>query len=292
MGCPVWACREWRGNFFPESTRPSEYLENYSAIFNSVEGNNVFYGLPRKETVQRWAEQSREGFQFTFKFPRVISHELGLTRSREETTTFLKLMEPLAEEDRLGLLFLQLPPLFSPERIDELETFFDQLPKDFDYGLEVRHWGWYDGVGKPGSAEWCLNAMLVERGINRVHFDSRALFSRAADDAAESTSQKRKPQLPYRKNVTGRHPVVRFVGRNSIEQTRPWIEEWARTISEWVIDGLEPFIFFHAPSDRYAPDLVRLFREVLHSYLPGIEPLDLWPGERERMERPEQLSLM
>jgi uncharacterized protein YecE (DUF72 family) len=291
-GCPVWACRQWQGNFFPKRTRPSEFLGRYSAIFNSVEGNSVFYGMPRRETVFQWAEDTPEGFQFTFKFPRVISHELGLRQSREETGTFLSLMEPLAERGRLGPLLLQLPPLFSPGSLGDLKSFLERLPRDFEYGLEVRHWGWYDGEADEDSAESRLNRLLRQHRINRVHLDSRPLNSLPAEDPAEAAAQQRKPRLPFRKTVTGRHPVIRIVGRNHIEQVQPWLEAWARITDEWLNQGLQPFLFFHTPSDRYAPDLARLFHGILSELRPDLSPLEMWPGEVERLQQPRQLEFL
>ncbi|MCK7577878.1 MAG: DUF72 domain-containing protein [Chromatiales bacterium] len=53
-GCPVWSNRDWVGELFAVNAKPSEFLCQYSAVFDTVEGNNRFYGLPRPETVIRW----------------------------------------------------------------------------------------------------------------------------------------------------------------------------------------------------------------------------------------------
>ena len=251
----------------------------------------MFYGMPRQETVARWGEESQEGFRFAFKFPRVITHELGLNRSRRETVTFLNLMEPLLERDRLGPLFLQMPPLFSPDQLSDMIHFLDRLPRDFPFGVEVRHRGWFDGETPADTQEAKLNAALKARGIDRVIFDSRPLFSRPPEDETERASQGRKPQVPFRDTVTGQHPMVRLVGRNKVEQVDPWLEMWADTLAAWMRDGLKPFIFLHAPNDLYAPDLARRFHETLKRRQPDLEPLPLWPGEKESREQPQQMSL-
>lgn len=291
LGCPVWACREWSGTLFPEGTAPGEFLQRYSSVFNTVEGNSVFYGLPRRETVERWATESREGFRFAFKFPRVITHELGLGRARRETATFLDLMAPLAEHGRLGPMFLQMPPLFGPTYLEDLRGFLERLPTSFRYALEVRHRDWFDGEDRPGSHESRLNNLLRGLGIDRVHFDSRPLFHAPAEDPVEAESQRRKPRLPYRTTVTGRHPMVRLVGRNTVDQVQPWLSRWADTFADWLGEGREPFIFLHAPSDRHAPELARRFHRELSRRVPGLPPLPDWPGERVRRERPVQTTL-
>ena len=55
LGCPVWSNRDWIGELFTAGAKPGDFLRQYSAVFDTVEGNNCFYGLPRPETVSRWA---------------------------------------------------------------------------------------------------------------------------------------------------------------------------------------------------------------------------------------------
>lgn len=46
-------------------------------------------------------------------------------------------MSPLA--NRIGQYWLQLPATFSPRDLPALWQFLDALPRDFSYGVEVRH---------------------------------------------------------------------------------------------------------------------------------------------------------
>ncbi len=39
IGCPMWAYKEWVGNFFPEHTPSNDFLRLYSRKLNAVEGN-------------------------------------------------------------------------------------------------------------------------------------------------------------------------------------------------------------------------------------------------------------
>lgn len=47
IGCPLWGYKEWLGNFMPAHTPPSDFLHVYSRRLTAVEGNTVFYALPR-----------------------------------------------------------------------------------------------------------------------------------------------------------------------------------------------------------------------------------------------------
>ena len=53
LGCPVWARREWVGHALAAGTRASDLLEAYADVFNAVEGNTTFYGLPTATSLAR-----------------------------------------------------------------------------------------------------------------------------------------------------------------------------------------------------------------------------------------------
>ena len=65
-------------------------------------------------------------------------------------------------------------------------------------------------------------------------------------------TQQRKPRVPVRRTVTGRHPMLRLIGRNDLAAMQPWLDEWAATVGGWIGMGLEPFVFTHTPDDIHA----------------------------------------
>src|SRR4051812_44448356 len=89
LGCPVWASADWLGTVFTADAKRSDWLRQYATAFNTVEGNSTFYGLPKLETVERWAHDTPPGFQFCLKFPRIISHEHELVNAESDTRVFL-----------------------------------------------------------------------------------------------------------------------------------------------------------------------------------------------------------
>jgi uncharacterized protein YecE (DUF72 family) len=132
--------------------------------------------------------------------------------------------------------------------------------------------------------------MLTELHIDRVIFDSRPLFSAAPEDDAERASQGRKPRLPVHPTLTGRHPLLRLVGRNDLRRAAAWIHEWVPTISRWIACGAQPFVFTHTPDEAYAPRMARMFHEELARHASGIAGMRPWPGENEPREA-RQLEL-
>jgi len=137
LGCPGWGVKTWVGRLFPTATRSTEFLERYARVFNTVEGNTTFYALPTTETVARWATQVPDDFRFCFKFPRAVSHDRMLIDCGDEVDRFLDRVGPLG--DKLGTLFLQLPPAFGPPHLPRLVAFLDALPRGPTYAVELRH---------------------------------------------------------------------------------------------------------------------------------------------------------
>ena len=271
LGCPIWSNRDWTGSLFTDDARADDYLAQYAGVFNSVEGNSTFYGLPRPSTVQRWREQTGPAFRFCFKFPREITHRLQLRQAGAETDEFLKLMTPLG--DRLGPLMLQLPPAFGPAGLTALKDYLIALPPDFEYAVEVRHRAFFD----KGNNERALHRLLTERSIDRVMLDSRALFSAADDQPATLEAQRKKPRLPVHPRATGSRPLIRFIGHPDVEANRRFLQPWFAKLADWIGEGRTPYLFTHTPDNQAAPELAALAHRLLAEQVPDIGALARQP---------------
>ncbi|MEM9365943.1 MAG: DUF72 domain-containing protein [Planctomycetota bacterium] len=292
VGAPVWACSHWAHDVYPTGTARKHWLAWYSRHFNTVEGNSTFYAVPSQDVFEQWADRSAPGFQFCLKFPRVISHERTLVDCEIELREFCERLEILAKADRLGPTFLQLGPSFGPDRLPVLTRFVASLPREFPWAVEVRHPGWFGGGSKSKSpsdshavsvvdpqhwsdSEKRLHELLATQQIDRVVFDSRALFQLPPDDPIEVVSQQRKPRVPVRPMVSGSRPMIRVVGRNRIELAKRFLDGWAPLVHAWLQQGLSPIVFLHAPDDRFAPELAREFLRSLQNAAPDGEDIDL-----------------
>jgi uncharacterized protein YecE (DUF72 family) len=276
LGCPVWACAAWTGSVFRADARRRDWLRQYSRNFATVEGNSSFYAIPSIEVARRWAEEAEPGFRFALKFPRVISHERSLAGCDAELAAFLAVLNVLGTADRLGPSFLQLPAHFGPDSLPRLERFLDQLPRAYPYAVEVRHPAFFAS----GDDERAFDGLLAKRNIDRVLFDSRALYSAPPADEFEVESQRRKPRVPWRQTVTGSRPLVRFVGRDDVASTIPWLAEWAPIVARWIAGGLRPYFFTHAPNDAFAPAMAWSFHRELQRVSPAVPPLPEPLGQR------------
>lgn len=283
LGCPGWADENMVGSFYSTSNR-QRWLGQYASVFNAVEANNTFYGLPKHETAKRWAaatSASADGFQFVFKFPSTISHEKQLRNAGHETAEFLKLLEIFHEAKQLGPAFLQLPPFFDGRQLPDLANFLKQLPKEFHYSVETRHADYFD----QGPIEREFTQLLTELKIDRMLFDSRPLFSEKPTDKWETIAQQRKPESPVRQTVTATRPVLRLIGRNEIPTVRPWMEQWAKIVAGWIAGGLTPYIFTHAPDNQYAPLAAEQFHAILTELISDLPPLPKWPARKVQQQQ-------
>ncbi len=164
IGCPMWAYKEWVGNFFPEHTPSNDFLRLYSRKLNAVEGNTVFYALPSLETIARWCQETPPTFRICPKVSRSISHGAQLENSRNETLLFIDRMRKLGT--RLGLIFLQLPPSFGSAHLPQLEAFLNAWPTDVHLAVEVRHSDFYTE-----HHALTLNTLLSQHKAARVMMD-------------------------------------------------------------------------------------------------------------------------
>ena len=280
LGCPAWSVPEWRGRFLPQATPQRDFLRHYARVFHTVEGNSMFYALPKMEIVLRWIDEVGPEFRFCPKVPRDVSHGEHLPGAPGVLQAFWERLECLAEARRLGPSFLQLPARFGLAQLEELSAFLEAWPRQFPLAVEVRHPVFFEG----GAEEENLNARLIEHGADRVIFDSRSLFSAAPGDAVEVESQKRKPRLPVRWQALGRHPMVRFVGRNRVDDLESWLDDAAQAVAGWITEGRCPHVFMHTPDDVMAPQLCALFHERLRRWIPGLPSVDLTAASGPQLE--------
>jgi uncharacterized protein YecE (DUF72 family) len=272
LGAPIWSFKGWVGNFFPKGTKSSDFLHEYALRLNTVEGNTTFYAVPAQTTVQRWAEETPDTFRFCFKIPRTISHAGKLVDHQEEAISFLEVMSQLG--DRLGPMFLQMPPSYSPSMLEDLREFLEAWPREASLAVEVRHTRWFDA--KHNEA---LNALLSELGMARVVIDTRPIRSLRQDKILEGSvylrllqARERKPDLPVVPELTAPLTFLRYIGHPQREENLPIIDEWAEHLAGWLRQGIDAYVFCHCPDERLDPWLCSEFHQRVSAIVP-IPPL-------------------
>jgi uncharacterized protein YecE (DUF72 family) len=256
-GCPIWSYKGWVGSFYPEGTKPPDYLRIYSRRLSTVEGNTTFYAVPAQDTVQRWIKETPPTFRFCAKLPRTISHFGKVVDHLSEANAFLDVMSPL--EERLGPFFLQLPPAYSPALIDDLRAFIDWWPSHLQLAVEVRHSGWFDGPDHK-----TLQALLASHQMARVIIDTRPIRSLSGDSILKGSvyerllkAREQKPNLPIVLEPTAPFTFLRYIGHPRLEQNAPFLEEWANHLAQWIREGRDVYVFCHCPEESMDPQICR-----------------------------------
>lgn len=158
VGCAGWTLgRESAGAFPAEGS----HLQRYAAVFGAVEINSSFYRPHQAKTYARWAESVPDGFRFSVKLPRTISHEGKLKGIETALDQFA--LEAGTLGNKLGCVLVQLAPGHAFEAA-VARDFFARLRERFGCMLacEARHPGWFGDEA---------TALLLESGITRVIAD-------------------------------------------------------------------------------------------------------------------------
>ena len=269
IGLTQWHHADWQDTLLLRSKYESP-LSAYAKHFSSVEGNTTFYGLPKDETVMQWREETPEQFKFCFKFPQTITHQHQLRSCSSETVAFFHKLAPL--QGKIGQLCIQLPGHFSGAEIPALSQFLKTLSNEFTYGIEVRHLDYFDKQHH----EQAFNRLLNEHQINRINFDTRALFAHPADDPVSLKAKDHKPQMPVHAIATGHQPLVRFITPLDWQWGTVYLEPWINKAELWLNEGKTPYFFFHTPDNIEAPALAKYFVEQLEQRIPNCCLLAPW----------------
>jgi len=140
-GTSGYSYKGWVGPFYPSKTTPADMLAFYAGQLPTVEINNTFYRLPKSTVLEKWASQVSDGFRFSIKASRRITHLKRLKGVEEETGYLLRTLSSLG--DHLGAVLFQLPPNLKCD-LDRLDAFLDLLPDGTPAAIEFRHESWID----------------------------------------------------------------------------------------------------------------------------------------------------
>jgi len=229
---------DWKGTFYPAELAPKNWLEYYAERFDTLEVNASYYKLLHPATFYQMARKVPEGFEFTVKAYRTLTHEIYPERSRgigaeteDDLAQFIASVQPLIEAKKFGCLLAQFPPRFRPspqaqQYVAEFARAFGDLP----LVVEFRHRSW---------ARQPVFDFLRERGIGYC----------AVDEPQFRTL------MPPLAVATSRIGYVRFHGRN--------YDDW------WKGDAKKRYDYLYSEDElrEWVPKLERLDDETDKVYV-------------------------
>jgi len=142
VGCSGWSYKDWQGVFYPKGLATKDYLSYYSKVFDCVEIDSSFYRIPNQFMVTQWRNNTPDGFLFSPKLPKKITHDNKLKNSESTLVYFYSVLSKL--KDKLGPIAIQLPPSIKLSRHEAtMKEFISQLSPEFKHAIEFRHKSWF-----------------------------------------------------------------------------------------------------------------------------------------------------
>ena len=284
VGTSSWADPGFIEEWYPSDVPARERLPWYAEHFEAVEVNSTFYAIPAASTVERWAEQTPNGFTFDVKLHKLLSrHSAKLDslpkdlRDNAETTSrgrvvldaklqdalvdaVLESVQPLVDAQKLSSFLLQLSPGFAPRcnELDELAPLIERLAPH-PVAVELRRSSWVRGKRAEETLAW-----MESRGAVWVCVDvpdAEHLTIMPPLDAVTN------PRLAYLRAhgrnaegyIRGRSVAERFAWRYSDEE----LEEIRGRAQELASEAAEVRVMFNNNRGGDAPVAAERFRELL-----------------------------
>ena len=217
---------EWRGSFYPEKFSTDKMLPYYAERFDTVEINYTFYRMPNEKLLAGWASATPDGFTFTLKAPRRITHDSRLQHCDELVHAFCRTASTLGP--KLGALLFQLPPNFKKDA-GILERFLEALPDDVRAAFEFRHESW---------------------------FSPEVYSALSARNAALCIADSEKLSTPI--EATARHGYLRLRDEGYQQDD---IERWAAAVR--ALPVTDAYVYFKHEEQGLGPDFARRFIEAV-----------------------------
>jgi uncharacterized protein YecE (DUF72 family) len=169
----------WNGIFYPEqpARRPRgtpkfDELAFYAEHFDTVEVNSSFYRIPAVATVEKWAERTPEGFEFSLKLYQKFTHPDMFARATggdpaqlgaKDVDVFRAALEPLVSSGKLGALLVQFPASFKndPESSGYLEWLLNAF-REYPLAIELRHRSWSEQPKETAQLLSAFDAALAQ----------------------------------------------------------------------------------------------------------------------------------
>ncbi len=144
VGTSGYAYNEWvDAGFYPPGTGTAGMLTHYARIFPVAEINYTWYQMPKAPAMDRMRRRVPEGFRFTAKLSRTLTHEVDANEWPGQAALYREGIAPLMQSGQLLAVLVQLPPFFrrTPDNRRYLARLLESLA-GLPLAVEFRHVSW------------------------------------------------------------------------------------------------------------------------------------------------------
>lgn len=225
IGATGWSMPEWKGYLYPPRTPAERFGMEYSRQFATIEFNTTYYQIPPEQRVIKWKELTSPDFVFCPKMYQGISQSAALGIGGDLLPDFINRMSML--EEKLGMIFMQLPQFFGSSKLQSLQNFVQQWSSGIPLAIELRHPEYFQ---EPLASE--VAALFASKQISWLITD---------------VSGRRDVSHPF---ITAPFMCIRFVGTGDQASDLMRTEQWVQRIFHWQTYGVQVVYFFvHSPGN-------------------------------------------
>ena len=253
-GISGWVYPPWRGVFYPKGLPHRRELEYAARHLDTIEINGSFYSLQRPESYRSWRDQTPEGFVFSVKGGRFITH---MKKLRDVDTPLANFFGSgvLALREKLGPILWQLPPSLGFDA-DRLADFFARLPRSTTEAawLARRHDERLTGRALVDTdADRPLRHALE---VRHKSFETPAFLDVLREHHVALVVADTAGKWPLLRDVTTDFAYVRLHGDKELYTsgyTDEAIGAWAATVRGFAEGGRDVYVYFDNDAKVHAP---------------------------------------
>ena len=255
IGISGWRYEPWRGVFYPKDLPQRSELSYASRRFPTIEINGSFYSLQRPEYYARWCADAPDGFVFSVKGPRYVTHMLRLRGIEAALANFFA--SGVANlGDKLGPFLWQLPPSL-PFDEEWLERFFALLPRDTDEAATLARHRNAKVRGRTRLAYGAQRPLRHALEVRHASFVDPAFVALLRKHRVALVVADTAGKWPLVEDVTSDFVYLRLHGDRKIYvsgYTPAALADWAARIRAWVAGGQPCGARRIDPRARVAPE--------------------------------------
>src|SRR5690606_13056558 len=228
IGTSGWSYKGWKGKFYPEELKATDYLPFYAQYYKVTEINSSFYRLPLASTVHNWMKKVPEDLLFCPKISRYLSHMKKLNEPEEPLERFFKIFHPMKKH--MGPVLIQLPAsvVFNNSREERFFKILIHQYPEYTFAMEIRHESWYSQESLKLMKKYNISLVIAQS-----------------------------EQFPYKEEITAPDIYMRSHGAKELyasSYSDKSLKEFAQKFTSWEKGGHTVWAFFNNDINGHALD--------------------------------------